>query len=357
MTISRRDLFKILGAGIVLQSCVPGNDPVSMIDGQESIYSGFRFGEIYVTKDTGLIISSPFGTEKINLPNEVHSIIHSKELDIKVFVSKLELLSFGQIGNGPIVNIHPAPGNYFYGHGVIDEKRNVLYTTQAKITKNRDDGARTFEKGDVYVYSLPDFKIIDKFPTFGCDPHDTKIVNDELIVCNGGIDSSVTFIDLKTRKLIREFKVNVPHLSLRHIDVINDQNFVIGTLTQDPHKETPLYGLNLKHGLKLYPMPQGLDKSLMRMQLLSIIHHKGFIFATCPATSTLIVWNVMGEFIGGQKIASAASLSVSKKHDAVVVGSGFPSEKAHIIFVENGKLRVHKLNWATGHTGAHATIV
>lgn len=357
MTINRRDLFKVLGAGVILQSCVPHKNTDSLLQNTETIYSGFREGEPYVSKHAGLTINSPFASEKITFANEIHSIIHSQSLNVKVFISKLELLSYGQVGDGIFIQINPDEGNYFYGHGVIDEKRKVLYTTQARITKERDDGSRINEKGYVYVHSIPDFKIIEKFPTFGNDPHDMKILNDELIVCNGGAESSITFISLNDRKLVREFKVNVPHLSLRHIEIVDDQNFLIATLTKEINRATPLYGLNLKEGLKIYKMPEGLDLTLMRIQLLSILHHKGYIFATCPATNTVLVWNLSGEFIGGQNINSAASLAYSKQYDGVIVGSGNPSEKARLITVNDGKLKVQKLDWATGISGAHSTIV
>ncbi|MFL5783525.1 MAG: DUF1513 domain-containing protein [Bacteriovoracaceae bacterium] len=357
MSLSRRGLFKIVSAGLVLQACLPHKNKGSVIRNPETIYSGFRTGEPHESTPAGLSISTPLSIERVTFANEIHSIIICEQFDLKVFISKLELFSYAQVGNGPYIEINPDGGNYFYGHGVIDEKRKVLYTTQAKATKTRDGKDRENEKGYVYVHSIPDFKIIDKFPTFGHDPHDVKIFNDELIVCNGGSDSSITFIDLATRKLIREYKVNVEHLQLRHVEIVNDQNFLVATLSNHPEMPTPLYGLNLKNGLKVYEMPSGLEKTLMRVQLLSMIHHEGHIYATCPATHTVLVWNLQGDFIGGQYIPSAAGLAVSKELGGVIVGSGKLGEKARILYLKNGSLKVHKLEWATGVSGSHATIV
>ncbi|MES2525947.1 MAG: DUF1513 domain-containing protein [Bdellovibrionota bacterium] len=356
MSMGRRDLLKILGSTVLLHSCLPVKKE-SVLTNPEMIYSGFRMGAPYVSTPAGLVISSPMFTEKVTFANEIHSIIYSRELKLKVFVSKLELLSYGQFENGPYTKIHADEGNYFYGHGVIDEKRKLFYSTQAKVTKDRDDGARGDVSGFVYVHSLPDFKIVDKFPTFGNDPHDMKLINDQLIICNGGSDSSITFIDLPTRKLVREFKVNVPHLSLRHIEQVDEQNFIIATLTSDLKKTTPLYGLNLQAGLRKYPTPVEIENSYMRSQLLSVIHHGGYIYATCPATHTVLIWDRSGNFLGGQKIKAAAGLAVSGELNAVVVSSGDPLEPAKLLTINNGSVRIQALSWATGLTGSHATVV
>lgn len=356
MQLNRRKLFKFLGAGLLVQSCLPVKNKGSILTNPERFYSGFRVGEAYVSP-AGLVISSPLSTEKVSFANEIHSIIHSQNLDLKVFVSKLELLSYAQYGKGPYIEIKPEEGNYFYGHGIIDEKRNLFYSTQALKTNDRDDGARNNVKGYVYVHSLPGFEIVEKFPTYGCDPHDMKMLGDQLVICNGGTDSSITVIDLNDRKLIREFKVNVPHLSLRHIEPVNDQNFIIATLTSDLKKTTPLYGLNMKNGLRPYQTPPEIEETFMRSQLLSVCHFKGHVFATCPATHTVLVWNVSGEFIGGQKITSAAGLAISKELDAVIVGSGNPKENARVLTVENGAIRIRNLEWAQGLTGSHVTVV
>lgn len=356
MSINRRDFVKLIGAGLLLPSCVPSVQ-TPQLSGSETIYSGFRVGAPYVSKPAGLIISSEFATEKITFANEIHSILHSKKLSLKVFVSKLELLSYAQYGTGKYVEIHAEEGNYFYGHGAIDEARNVFYSTQAKITKERDDGARGDLQGWVYVHSLPDFRIVDRFPTFGNDPHDVKLIGNELYVCNGGTDSSITVIDLDNRKLVSEFKVNVPHLSLRHIEQVNDQNFIIATLTSDLKKTTPLYGLNLKTGLRAYKTPVEVEEAFMRSQLLSVCHHQGHVFASCPATHMILVWDLSGQFIGGHSVMAAAGLAVSEKLGGVIVSSGAPGEKAKIVSVENDTIRTRSIHWASGLTGSHATVV
>ncbi len=354
--MNRRNLFKYAGAGLFLQACLPVKNKGSVLSNPEQFYSGFRLGEAYVSQG-GLVISSPLSTEKVKFANEIHSIIHSGKLGLKVFVSKLELISYAQYGSNPYIEIKAAEGNYFYGHGIIDEKRNLFYSTQAMKTNDRDDGARNNVKGYVYVHSLPGFEIVDKFPTFGNDPHDMKLVNDQLVICNGGSDSSITILDMNTRKLVQEFKVNTPHLSLRHIEPVNDQNFIVATLTSDLKQTTPLYGLNLKTGLRAYRTPVEIEKTFMRSQLLSICHFKGHIFATCPATHTVLVWDVSGEFVGGQKITAAAGLAVSKELDALIVGSGDPKEKAKVLTVVNGAIRIQNIDWAQGLSGSHVTVV
>ena len=332
-----------------------GQEPVS--ESVVKIYSGYRVGESYVSKDAGMHIGTQRSSKRIKLANEIHSVIHSQKNNLKVFISKLELTSYAQIGDGPYLPIQADKGNYFYGHGVIDELRNVLYTSQARITKTRDENDRTDEPGFVYVYSIPDFKIIDKFSSFGMDPHDLRIIKDELLVCNGGRNSNVVFIDLKTRKLTKNYKVHESHISLRHCDVIDGENFLIASLTTDLNKPCPLYQLNLTTGLKAFVPPENLDMALMRAQLLSVINFKGHVFTTCPFTSSLIVWKTTGEFVGGFDIPAACNLGISAKYDGVIVGSGEEKELARLVQIENGALKMSKLPWAMGVTGAHSLVL
>lgn len=355
--MNRRQFFQASGASLLLAACdfKLGEAPVSKT--VVKIYSGYRVGEAYVSKDAGMHIGSINQNSRVKLANEIHSVIHSKKYDLKVFTSKLELTSYAQIGEGALIPFNAAEGNYFYGHAVVDELRNCLYASQARITKTRDENDRTEEPGFVYVYSIPEFKIVDKFSSFGFDPHDLRIVKDELVVCNGGKDSNVAFIDLKTKKLTRDYKINQSHISLRHCEVVDEENYLIASLTTDLNKPCPLYNLNLKTGLRAFLPPENLDMVLMRAQLLSVLVYKGHVFTTCPFTSSLIVWKTSGEFVGGYDIPAACNLGISAKYDGVIVGSGEDKEVARLIQVENGLLKMTKLPWAVGVTGAHSLIL
>jgi hypothetical protein len=179
----------------------------------------------------------------------------------------------------------------------------------------------------------------------------------ELIVCNGGTGSNVAFIDLATRKLVKKHNVDVEHLSLRHVDIIDQHNFVIASLSLDENKPCPLYLLNRRHGLRAYRHPENLDLTLMRGQLLSVATFQNKIITTCPATHTLLAWEKHGRFLGGHQIPNVASLAVSPIHQGVLVGSGNGKTPLHLVTFPRGILHVERLNWGHGVTGSHAVIL
>lgn len=358
--MDRRDFLKFASCALTLS----GLDPWQLAHGAQApvnsgmIVSGYRVGlEPYLSKNAGFTVTQNQVSERIQLANEIHSAAYSKKHDLTILLPKLDLEAAAWSKTGELRKFYPQKGNYFYGHGVVDELRDVLYVTQARITATRDESARRFEPGAVYVYALPDLKLLGSFESFGRDPHDLRLMGDELIVCNGGANSNVAVIDLVTRQLVRKYEVKVPHLSLRHIDIIDPQNFVIATLSLDENLPCPLYLLNRTHGLVAYRHPQNLELTVMRGQLLSVVSFQNKILTTCPATNTLLAWEKHGRFIGGHQIPNVASLAVSSAHRGVLVGSGNGETPLHLVTFAGNELKVERLNWGHGVTGSHAVIL
>lgn len=356
MGLSRRELFRAASALAVL-SLIPRDIFASNSFSPEVILSGYRLDEKNLLKDAGLHLGGPNLNHRIKLDNEIHSIISSREYDLKVFLPKLDRVGYFQRGDGPLQKFFPAHGKYFYGHGVIDSIRGVLYTTQAKATKNKDDRVRLDHDGFIFVYDLKDFKLVDSFPAGGKDPHDFLMSGDQLYICNGGNNSSISVIDLKSKKLIKNYGFDDKDLSLRHIAKIDEENFAIATLRYIDRAPCDLYLLNTKHGLKRCFTPPEIGDHYMKGQLLSVLSHDRYIFATCPMMDSLLVWKNTGEFVAGQIIPRAANLCFSTKLQGIIVGSGEASEPARLAQVRAGKLKVKKLDWATAITGSHSLIL
>lgn len=328
-----------------------------MVSPEEILFTGFRKGDPYDHENSGLMIVSPLRTQKYNLKTEVHSIVYSGVRDLKVFLTKLEKTSFFQFGDGEIKSFLPAEGNFFYGHGVIDEEAGLLYTTQSKAYEDR--GAEHIENapGVLYAYDLKDFKLRQEFPTFGADPHDMCILGDELIVCNGGLNSNVAFIDRKTMKLRRSYACPHKHVGLRHIDIIDDDNFAVAPLAYDKNQTCGFFLLNRHKGLIEWKGPENFAMTLMRHQILSVLVHGQHILGTCPATSTLLIWRTDGLLVGAHSIPSAASLSYSPNHGGILVGSGEAHVPLHLVKFEGEKISLSELDWGHGSAGSHSFIL
>lgn len=357
---SRRDLFRSTGA-LALVS-VSGCNYVSRFLGADeakrvTIISGYRTGEPHASDECGLSLISENTRQRIKLDNEIHSVIYSDSLKLWVFTSKLDVYSYIRYGSGDLLRLRAEDGNYFYGHAQIDEKRKRVYFSQARVTESRDEFHRREEPGFIYAYSLPDLKLVDKFTSYGADPHDLKILGDRLIVCNGGADSNVAIIDLETKNLIQDFKVNVDHLSLRHIEPVDEETFNVIPLSRDKNKACPPYKLSLKTGLTVFPVPYMLEMTMFRLQILSGINHNGYFYGTCPAMDSLAVWDQSGKFIGGIEVPSASNLAYSSVLGGVVVGSGVLNEQARLVKVIDNKVVFEKIPWAHEVMGAHSYIL
>lgn len=358
--ITRRDLFRSTGALALLSAS--GCNYVSRIFGagdskKITIISGYRTGNPHESLEHGLSLISQSSRQRIKLDNEIHSVIYNEALKLWVFTSKLDLYSYIRYGSGDLVRLKAEEGNYFYGHAQIDEKRKLVYFSQARITESRDEFHRRDEPGFIYAYALPDLRLVKKFSSFGSDPHDLKILGDRLIVCNGGADSNVALIDLDSKKLIKDFKVNVDYLSLRHIEQVDDENFNVIPLSRDKNKACPPYKLSLKDGLSVFPVPYMLEMTMFRLQILSGINHDGYFFGTCPAMDSLAVWDQSGKFIGGIEVPSASNLAYSESLGGVVVGSGVINEAARLVKVVDNKVTFEIIPWASEVMGAHSYIL
>jgi hypothetical protein len=364
--MNRRELLKLTGLLALGPACNFLRAPASVVASgattqvlpKEVFYCGYRMSETpYDHHDSGLVSVTTEGIKKHNLKVEIHSVLYSKSRDLKIYISKLENVSYYQIGDGELKPFSPGKGNYFYGHGVIDEREGILYTTQSRATRDRQDIYRRKEDGYLYAYSLPDMKLLGRFPTFGRDPHDMKILGEELIVCNGGEYSNVVFIDRTTKKLKASYSTPLQHISLRHIDIIDPDNFVIAPLTLDQDKSCMLFLLNRQRGLIPWKAPEEIDLVLMRHQLLSVLVYKGHIFATCPNTDTLLVWDLEGSFSGAHKIVGASSLVASPNHGGILIGSGEHGVPFHLAKVSGKQIQLSALNWGRGAIGSHAFLV
>ena len=361
MSLNRRQLLQLAGVSALFHSChflKKTQSETIVIPRKETIYSGFRDGAAYVSENAGIHIGSQNQNIRTKLSKEVHSGIYSEANGFMFFIAKLEVESYAQIEkNGPLIPFHAEENHYFYGHGAFDEKRKILYTTQAAITADRSEGKRANQEGYIFVYSVPEMKIIDKFKTFGRDPHDMKIVEDVLVICNGGFDSNVTFIDIQTRKLLGDYHVNVDHLSMRHIDVIDKKNFLVASMSVDLNQPCPLYLLNIDTGFKAFVPPENLAMTLMRVQLLSVLHHDGYAYATCPFKDVVLVFKTTGEYVGAHQIPGASNIAYSNELKGVIVGNGDVKQCARLVRIENGNLKVSSIGWARGITGSHSLLV
>lgn len=109
------------------------------------------------------------------------------------------------------------------GHAVVSANGNLLYTTETNLTTGQ---------GKIGVRDLKTLKKVAEWETHGIDPHQLLLDHQgNLIVANGGVprtpadkkydlhrmDPSLVRIDQRNGQLLRQWRLDDPRLSLRHL--------------------------------------------------------------------------------------------------------------------------------------------
>lgn len=351
--ISRRGFLQVAGSTLVLAGCNPFKLTERLNPAQEMILGGFSDFQMG-GKSLGAATISQQSLKHLPIANEIHSALYSTREELRIFLPKLGDHAYAQRKDGLIKVFSPAPGNYFYGHGEIDNDRNILYTTQAAIPKG---GSRLTETGSIQMYSLSDLRRIGELPSYGNDPHEMKIFGNIMVVCNGGSNSNIAFIDLETGKLKASYGGVPSHISLRHIVQIDELNYAVATLSHDVAQRPHLYHLHTQHGLSVNKDHEKIKSIHLNEQLLSIVSFNDNIIGTCVKTQTVLVWDRKGNLRGTHSLPLASSAMVSKKLGGVLIGSGHPLVPFHLLKINNNSYTLEMLSWGQGITSSHAKLV
>lgn len=358
MHLTRRQIIQLGLGSLLLPGCLR-KFPLSATESSpvEVYYFGFGSPEnkTYQQKNAGFMSYDFRTTKTIPLENEIHSIAYSETLGLKVFMPKIGKHAYFQRGNEPLKVFTSIEGKYFYGHGAFDEKRGLFYTTQATSDSSLQRNQMK-DKGEIIVHSLKDFSVTGSFASYGNNPHDLRIVNDQLLVCNGGENSNLAIINLEDHKLIKDFSVNDKNISFGHLEIIDNQNFIIASGNRHKSKPCPLYLVNSDSGLKQAEIPFGMEGEFVG-QLLSVLHHDGIIYATCPATHKIFCWDNNGHFVSTLTINEASSLAYSKLLSGVIVGSGDKPEKLKLLKQIGNLIIMKEIEGPELSTGAHSLII
>lgn len=161
---------------------------------------------------------------------------------------------------------------HFYGHGVFSRDGRLLYATENDFEAGR---------GAIGIYdATAGFRRVGEFSSHGVGPHDMAMLRREplLVVANGGvkehpdigrgrrvlnphsIETSLTYIDPGTGDLKEKHELGQEQrLSLRHLDIAQDDSVVIGAQGQGHAGGEPLV---FHHARQKALQPYQLDPSI-----------------------------------------------------------------------------------------------
>lgn len=185
----------------------------------------------------------------------------------------------------------------FYGHGAFSADASLLYATESIVAERY--------KGVIAVRDGKTFAELGFFPTYGDAPHDCKLVDGGkvLAITNGGGDANgsapcVTYVDVKSEKLIEKVELTDPKLNTGHlaINARGDLAVISAPREGTPKPETERGGISLrKRGSKLSTMSEPKDlTSRMLGETLSLAIHEptNVVMATTPMGHVVTCWNL-----------------------------------------------------------------
>lgn len=166
------------------------------------------------------------------------------------------------------------PGRHFYGHAAFTRDGQYLLTTE---------NAYASGTGKIAVRRTDDYSQVEEYESGGIGPHDLQLLGDgrTLVVANGGIrthpaehrrklnlDSmqpSLVYIDIDSGRLIDEYRLDNPKLSIRHLRVAADDRVLIALQYEgDPSDVVPLLGLHAgQSSIETLHAPPGIAKRML----------------------------------------------------------------------------------------------
>jgi len=184
----------------------------------------------------------------------------------------------------------------FYGHGVWSPDGQVVYSVETVLDTHA---------GVVVVRDSTTFKDLEKFPTYGQDPHDCFFVDSgkTLVMTNGGGDVSsahtpcVTYVDVASRKLVDKVTFGDPNINAGHAVVARDGSLVVCSAPRDGlPPETSTGGVTIRIGrekAQRMRKPEGVVAKMLGESLSVCLHEpSGIAAVTNPIGHIVTFWSI-----------------------------------------------------------------
>ena len=264
------------------------------------------------------------------------------------------ILSLLDVDHGEILTQVSCRSNrHLYGHCSFSKNGKLVLTTENDYEK--DAGIISIRDGQT-------LKLIDEIPSFGIGPHDLAFMPDEktIVVANGGIlthpdtgrrklnlnqmKPSLAYIDIKYAKLIDQYYLPDPKLSIRHIDVNTLGEVGIATQDQAEYEssanQTSLIALhsNKNYQPELIKLPTQTTRALNRYTAdFCFDSHSKTALVSSPRGNCVLVINTNNqELIDRLPISQPSAIALTRDQQYFVVSTA--KGGIHFIDVKTSKL-------------------
>ncbi|MEM9208475.1 MAG: DUF1513 domain-containing protein [Pseudomonadota bacterium] len=292
-----------------------------------------------------------------------HDVIAAPDRDTGIVVARrprTQLLRF-DLGDGRVLDeVASAPGRHFYGHGLYTPDGRHFLTTENDFE---------FRRGVIVVRDATTLKVQDEFDSHGVGPHEMRWLSDgrTLAIANGGIlthpsrgreklnlatmQPNLAFVDSVSGQLLRMEKPEHHTTSVRHIDMLADDQVVVAMQQEDyAAGDLPLVARS-GGGLSNFAAP---ENELRRMKQYTasvcVDRASGNALATCPRGDRVNFWNtVTGQLVGAQRLLNAGGVCVDETRGEFVVTTGHGTihrfDTTTFEYRRDKTVRVQGLSW------------
>lgn len=193
--------------------------------------------------------------------------------------------------------VRPIPvheGHAFYGHGAVSADGKLLFSTETRLS---DQG------GVIAVRDSASLEYRGEFPSHGDNPHECRLIDAGrvMVITNGGgtLESghrpSLTYIDVRTRKLLRRLELTDERFNAGHVAVEGRSAVVVSAPRRGfPNDQLGAISVHAPDAL-LKTMAQP-DEVVSRMQgeALSVAIHRpsGVFGVTHPDGNMVTFWTL-----------------------------------------------------------------
>jgi hypothetical protein len=264
--------------------------------------------------------------------------------DVVMHPYKTQLIAIGRrpgtwmkvidtVQQSTLVNIAVPTGFTVNGHACFSADGRYLFSTETQTIT---------QKGFIGIYDSEDnYRFLQRFEAGGIDPHEVVLMPDNktLVVANGGIiasensdapinldtmQSSLTYIESESGKVLAQYMPQQAQMSLRHLAVANNGTVFIGVQYQGAKQNN--VPLLLKHNGEDHLQAFNGDNhwQALNQYVASVACDKQAqeVVITSPKGNSIMRWNAQSQsLIAQESLRDVAGAFWSEQQQAFVVSN------------------------------------
>lgn len=233
-------------------------------------------------------------------------------------------------------NIKSATDRHFFGHGVFSADGKTLFTTENDYHSGR---------GKIGIRDATNYQQIGEYESHGTGPHELRLMPDgkTLVIANSGIlthpdsgrkklnlnsmDSTLTYIDSASGKLLGHYRFTEPKASIRHIDVSENGTVAIAMQHQRDamnHQNTIALGALHQGGdIQALDQPEQVVSAMNDyMGSVAINPFSQIAGFTSPRGNLAAFWYLQdGQFVGYHQLHDVCGICLSADKQSFVLSN------------------------------------